>query len=159
MGKRETPPSPPTSRGYSDLDKLESRSNPSTCLSNFGLAENVSKHHPLPPLLVPQHSARPMLDLRPTEVSLFSSPLLLTPLITLGLYSLWIAFANRSDETLREAKHSPPRWRSSLQQNHLSDILDATRRDSSSSFGSSGSGSGIGKGGNLLEVLRRTHPQ
>ena len=109
----------------------------------------LANTHSLPPLLVPQPATRPQLD-PPTEVSMFSSPLLLALLVALGFSLLWIAFANRFGETLREDKHSEALTAlmaifTPTKSSWPSDILDATRR-ASSSLGLSTSGSGFGKG-------------
>jgi hypothetical protein len=109
----------------------------------------------LPPLLVPQHSTHSLFN-PPTEVSLFSLPLLFALLVALVFSVFWITFANRFDETLREDKHSEALTAlmaifTPTKSSWPNDILDATRRASVFRQGlcgssSSGSGSGIGKG-------------
>jgi len=114
--------------------------------------------HQLPPLLIPQS-----LDLSqsglPSESSVFSSPLLLVLLITLGLHLFFTSSANRFDKVLHEDKHSEALTAlmaifTPTRSSWPSDILDATRRasvsrlgrNSTSSPGPTGSSSGFIKG-------------
>ena len=112
--------------------------------------------HQLPPLLIPQNPDFSQLD-PPSEASVFSSPLLLVLLIALGLHLFFASSANRFDQTLHEDKHSEALTAlmaifTPTKSSWPSDILDATRRasvshlrrDSASSLGPAGSGSGSG---------------
>jgi len=108
--------------------------------------------HWLPPLLTPQ-SPTPS---QPTELSIFSLPLLLALLVALGLYLSCTSSANRFDETLHEDRHSEALTAlmaifTPTRSSWPSDILDATRRASISRLGRGsvspiGSGSGSRKG-------------
>ena len=106
----------------------------------------------LPPLLVPQHPAHSQFEL-PTEASVFSPPLVLALLVTLGFSLLWIISANRFEETLSEDRHSEALTAlmaifTPTKSSWPSDILDATRTASASRLrsGFSGSSSGVEKG-------------
>jgi hypothetical protein len=114
--------------------------------------------HQLPPLLIPQNPGLSQPD-PPSEASVFSSPLLLVLLITLGLRLSFTSSANRFDQILHEDKHSEALTAlmaifTPTKSSWPNDILDATRRasmsrlghNSTSSLGPSGSGSGFRKG-------------
>jgi hypothetical protein len=104
--------------------------------------------HLLPPLLTPSQ-----LD-SPTEPSIFSPPLLLALLVALALYLSCASSANQFDGILHEDKHSEALTAlmaifTPTKSSWPNDILDATRRASSSRLGrgfvsSTGSGSGTG---------------
>ena len=114
--------------------------------------------HQLPPLLIPQSLDSSQLDL-PSESFVFSSPLLLVLLITLGLHLFFASSANRFDQVLHEDKHSEALTAlmaifTPTRSSWPSDILDVTRRASvsrlrrntASSLGPTGSSSGLMKG-------------
>ena len=111
--------------------------------------------HHLPPLLIPDFSQLES----PPEPSVLSSPLLLVLLIALGLHLFFASSANRFHQTMHEDKHSEALTAlmaifTPTKSSWPSDILDATRRasvthlgrNSSSSLGPAGSGSGLRKG-------------
>ena len=103
----------------------------------------------LPPLLVPQNPIPSEPD-PPTEFSVFSSPLLLVLLITLGLYLFFTTSANRFDDVLHEHKHSEALTAvmaifTPTKSSWPDDILDATRRASVSRLGRGSSHSGKGE--------------
>ena len=111
--------------------------------------------HSLPPLLTPQNTAPSQFD-RSTEPSVFSLPLLLALLVTLGLYLFCTSSANRFNETLHADKQSEALAAlmaifTPTRSSWPSDILDATRRASVSrpgrgSVSSTNSESGSGRG-------------
>ena len=106
--------------------------------------------HLLPPLLTPTQVDSP------TELSIFSPPLLLSLLVALCFYLSCTSSANQFDGILHEDKHSEALTAlmaifTPTKSSWPNDILDATRRASSSRLGhgsvsSSGSGSGSGSG-------------
>ena len=114
--------------------------------------------HSLPPLLIPQEASLSQPN-PPSQVSVLSSPLLTGFLVVLGLYLFYTFFANRFDKTLHEDKHSEALTAlmaifTPTTSSWPRDILDATRRASSShlgrksglSVGPTGSGPGFTKG-------------
>jgi len=128
------------------------------CFLKLQLAMMHANIHQLPPLLIPQSLDLSQLDL-PSESSVFSSPLLLVLLITLGLHLFFASSANRFDQVLHEDKHSEALTAlmaifTPTRSSWPSDILDATRRasvsrlgrNSASSLGPTGSSSGFIKG-------------
>ena len=121
------------------------------------LAGMLANIHSLPPLLIPQYPTLSEPD-PPNEVSILSSPLFLVLLIALGLHMFFTISADRFDETLNEDKHSEALTAlmaifTPTRSSWPRDILDATRRASSSrlgrpasAVGPPGSGSGFSKG-------------
>jgi hypothetical protein len=109
----------------------------------------------LPPLLVPKNPASSQPG-SPTEIYVFSLPLVLALLVILCLYWLWSTNANRFDEILSEDKHTEALAAlmaifTPTKSSWPSDILDATGRASMSRLGRSSissptSSSGLGKG-------------
>jgi len=109
----------------------------------------------LPPLLTPQNHTPPQLN-PPTELSVFSMPLLLALLTALGLYLFCTSSANRFNESMHEDKHSEALTAlmaifTPTKSSWPIDILDATRRASVSRLGrgslsSVDSSSGSGRG-------------